>query len=92
MDLQQETCIDCRATNSLVMKTYEGTLVCKNCGVINQESIIDPTNEKRFHNSEQNGADGNNSRVNARADPMQGSQGMNTVITGDNKYMKELTR
>ena len=92
-DLKEDKCECCGMTNSLVTKQHEGTLVCQNCGVVSQVSMIDQSNEKRNFSSEQGGADSTNNRVNASSNnPFLPSQGLSTTIAGTSADAKELNK
>ncbi len=39
--MNEERCPECGKENSLVVKNYEGTVVCKNCALVDKMSIID---------------------------------------------------
>lgn len=75
----------------MVVKTHDGNVVCKNCGIVHEQSIIDQSNEKRQFSSE-GGSDPNTSRINAKTNSLVPSMGHNTVISGKSDTAKLLNK
>lgn len=53
--IEEDICERCRAKNSLVLDFKMGELVCKNCGLVAEDRIIDDTYEKRNFGPESGG-------------------------------------
>jgi len=67
--------------------------VCSLCGIVQEANIIDQTNEKRQFSSEIFGTDNAQNRVNAgRINPYLSGLGLDTIIDGKSKGVKELNR
>lgn len=60
--IKDDICERCKAKNSLVEDPRNGELVCKNCGIVVEERIIDETYEKRNFGAE-NGGNKSESRI-----------------------------
>lgn len=39
--MNEERCPECKKENSLFTKQHDGNIVCKNCGVVHEQRIID---------------------------------------------------
>ena len=90
MKESQNICTRCRAIDSYVTDFKSGEIVCKNCGLVLEERIIDDTYEKRNFGSE-NGGNRNESRIGG---PMKATEfnnlGSTQVIRDKNGYMKKI--
>lgn len=74
-----------------MIKQHEGTMVCTACGLIQQLSMIDQTNEKRVFSNDLQGADQSSSRVQATGNRFM-PQHDQIVITGNNKEANMLKK
>lgn len=90
MKESQNICSRCEAFDSYVTDFKSGEIVCKNCGLVLEERIIDDTYEKRNFGSE-NGGNRNESRIGG---PMKATEfnnlGSTQVIRDKNGYMKKI--
>ena len=90
MKESQNICTRCIAIDSYVTDFKSGEIVCKNCGLVLEERIIDDTYEKRNFGSE-NGGNRNESRIGG---PMKATEfnnlGSTQVIRDKNGYMKKI--
>jgi len=90
MKESQNICSRCGAIDSYVTDFKSGEIVCKNCGLVLEERIIDDTYEKRNFGSE-NGGNRNESRIGG---PMKATEfnnlGSTQVIRDKNGYMKKI--
>ena len=88
-DVKEDRCDECGKINCLVVKQHEGTMVCSNCGIVSQLSMIDQTNEKRMFSSDLGSADQSASRVQQRGSPYL-PHNDSIVISGTSKEAKAL--
>lgn len=78
-----EYCEECKSTD-LVIKHFEGTIVCQNCGLVQQSRIIDDSSEWRTFSSETASSGANPSRVGGRLNPYLSNYGIDTQVKGQN--------
>ena len=80
---QIEVCDECKKSE-LVIKHVEGTIVCQNCGLVQQSRIIDDSSEWRTFNSENSpgSSHSNPSRVGGKLNPYLHNSGIDTVVKG----------
>ena len=71
--IPDDICERCKARNSLVLDFQNGEKVCRNCGLVAEDRIIDDTYEKRNFGSE-NGGNRSESRIGG---PMKAGEGAN---------------
>ena len=64
------------------MNRAEGTLVCTNCGLVNQSRIIDETSEWRNFSSENGDGTNARDRVGGRLNPYVSDFGLKTMVKG----------
>ena len=69
--IKDDICERCNAKNSLVLDMKMGEVVCRNCGLVAENRIIDDTYEKRNFGAE-NGGNKNESRIGG---PMKAGEG-----------------
>ena len=74
---QVERCEECKSAD-LVIKHYEGTIVCDNCGLVQQSRIIDDSSEWRTFSTEAAGSGANPSRVGGKLNPYLSNYGIDT--------------
>ena len=72
-----DTCTNCHAKD-LVIKQREGTIVCQQCGLVNQSRIIDESSEWRTFSSETASSGANPSRVGGKLNPYLSNYGIDT--------------
>ena len=80
---QVERCEECKKTE-LVINHVEGTIVCQNCGLVQQSRIIDDTSEWRTFSSETSSNGANPSRVGGKLNPYLSNYGIDTQVKGAN--------
>mmetsp|Transcript_11404 Transcript_11404/g.15348 ORF Transcript_11404/g.15348 Transcript_11404/m.15348 type:complete len:80 (+) Transcript_11404:360-599(+) len=68
----------------MVMNRAEGTLVCTNCGLVNQSRIIDETSEWRNFSSDTGDGTNARDRVGGRLNPYVSDFGLTTMVKGGN--------
>ena len=79
-----EKCDECKKLD-LVINHVEGTIVCRNCGLVQQSRIIDETSEWRTFTSETSGNNSANpSRVGGKLNPYFSKSGIDTQVKGTN--------
>lgn len=64
------------------MNRAEGTLVCTNCGLVSQSSIIDEASEWRNFSNENGEANNARDRVGGRLNPYVSDFGLSTMVSG----------
>ena len=72
-----DKCFEC-FSKDLVIKTREGTIVCQNCGLVQQQRIIDESSEWRTFSSETANSGANPSRVGGKLNPYLSNYGIDT--------------
>ena len=80
---QVEKCDECKSIE-LLINHVEGTIVCSNCGLVQQERIIDDSSEWRTFSSETSNSGQNPSRVGGRLNPYLSNYGIDTQVKGLN--------
>ena len=78
-----DKCFEC-FSKDLVTKTREGTIVCQNCGLVQQQRIIDESSEWRTFSSETANSGANPSRVGGKLNPYLSNYGIDTQVKGVN--------
>ncbi|CDW73110.1 transcription initiation factor iib [Stylonychia lemnae] len=81
--LSVDRCDECKKAE-LVTNHVEGTIVCQNCGLVQQQRIIDDSSEWRTFSSETSSGGANPSRVGGRLNPYLSNYGIDTRVTGNN--------
>lgn len=72
------TCPDCNSSHSIIEDTVHGHTVCKKCGVIIEDRIIDEG--KEWRNLDEDGT--NQSRVGSLTNPLLDANPLDTLISG----------
>ena len=78
-----EKCEECGKPD-LRINHVEGTIVCTECGLVNQSRIIDDSSEWRTFNSENSNSGANPNRVGGRVNPYLTNYGIDTQVKGQN--------
>ena len=78
-----ENCDECHSIE-LVINHVEGTIVCSNCGLVQQSRIIDESSEWRTFSSETASGGANPSRVGGKLNPYLSNYGIDTQVKGAN--------
>ncbi len=79
-----ESCTECKQ-NDLVIKKSEGIIVCQNCGLVQQQRIIDESSEWRNFSSESGSSGVDPNRVGGPINPLLEQSGISTVVGGGNQ-------
>ena len=72
-----QKCEECLSIE-LVINHVEGTIVCQNCGLVQQSRIIDDSSEWRTFSSETSNSGANPSRVGGKLNPYLSNYGIDT--------------
>lgn len=76
------TCKDCRNTEDFIVDIQEGTVVCRKCGLVQAQRIIDDTPEWRNFSKESAGAGGDDpKRVGGANNELLEGKGLSTMIS-----------
>ena len=78
-----DRCEECKKAE-LVINHVEGTIVCQNCGLVQQSRIIDDSSEWRTFSSETSSGGANPSRVGGKLNPYLSNYGLDTQVKGKN--------
>ena len=78
-----DKCEECKKAD-LVIKHVEGTIVCNNCGLVQQSRIIDDASEWRTFSSETSNGGSNPNRVGGKLNPFLSNYGIDTQVVGKN--------
>lgn len=81
IDSSKNRCQDCQQAE-FVMNRAEGTLVCTNCGLVNESRIIDETSEWRNFSNENGDGTNARDRVGGRLNPYMSDFGLSTMVKG----------
>lgn len=76
-----DRCEDCKRSD-LVTNHVEGTVVCRDCGLVQLSRIIDDSSEWRTFSSETANGGSNPSRVGGKLNPYLSNYGIDTQVTG----------
>ena len=80
--LRKERCEECKK-EEFVSNRAEGTIVCTNCGLVQQSRVIDETSEWRnFSNENSGGGQNNQNRVGGKLNPYMSDFGLSTMVKG----------
>lgn len=80
--LRKEQCEECKKTE-FVCNRAEGTIVCTNCGLVQQARVIDETSEWRnFSNENSGGGQNSMNRVGGKLNPYMSDFGLSTMVKG----------
>ena len=80
---QVDQCDECKKPN-LKINHVEGTIVCSDCGLVQQQRIIDDSSEWRSFSSENSAGGANSNRVGGKWNPYLSNYGIDTVVKGTN--------
>lgn len=80
--LRKENCEECKKSE-FVFNRAEGTIVCTNCGLVQQSRVIDETSEWRnFSNENSGGGQSSLNRVGGKLNPYMSDFGLSTMVKG----------